>query len=271
MSMPVYLISSNYEHMPNGSLNEWENFKASSFSLEANTFFPTFWLLLFQQNNIHQARYIDDYDIDHSDTQIDREECFDEFGDSSFPYFIVSKTQAIENLRNRKTAFLNIFGQNFLQQYDDFQTIIHQYYTDHILLLTNGLDLSENSENEFRKELHAFELLEYPEQKQDDEYWNNLKNELRKYTDLNYFLYGKNYSEHKQFTYVENPYYDEQKTVFKDLPNWVYWIFGIIIAIPTIYIWLKTHSNLYAFLTFIVFAALFSFIAIKLTNQKPET
>ncbi len=271
MSMPVFLDSCSYDHMPNGSLNEWASFyHPNTFELEANAFFPLFWLLLFSQENIKHARYIDDYDIDDEQSSIERDECLDDFGDNTFPYFIVSQMNALNNLQKRKTSFLKIFGENFSESYSQFQDIIQEHYPQYILLRTNGLDLGENSEEEFKSELKHYENLEHEVNEDDLTYWNTIQKDMSRYQDLNYFLQGVNYSktEHDSSEDFEDLTYSTSDYIYKDLPNYVYWIFGIIIAVPTIYVWRTTHSNLYAFLTFALFAAIFSVIAIKLTKNK---
>lgn len=274
MSMPVFLDSCSYDHMPNGSLNEWANFyHPNTFEFEANAFFPLFWLLLFQQDNIKSAKYIDDYDIEFKQGQLNREEYFEDFEDmaqSSYPYFINSQQQALENLSKRKTGFLKIFGEHFSESYSQFQDIIQEHYPQYILLRTNGLDLGENSEEEFKSELKHYENLEYEANEDDLTYWNTIQKDMSRYQDLNYFLQGVNYSktEYDSSEDFEDLTYSTSDYIYKDLPNYVYWIFGIIIAIPTIYVWRTSHSNLYAFLTFALFAAIFSVIAIKLTKNK---
>ncbi len=269
MSMPIFLDNCIYDHMPNGSDNEWKNYSLHPYSREANAFFPLFWLLMFKQEDIKSARFIDDFDIDNVETEIDRQECFDDFGESTFPYFIVAQAQALENLQKRKSVFLNIFGQDLLKIYDHFQEIIQQYYPNYILLRTNGLDLVEKSEQNFRDGLSAFELLEYQHCEQDHKYWENIKADMQKYINLNYYLLGISSSNQfiDKLDYVENPNYVENKAVIKDLPNSIYWVLGILVGVPTVFAWFKTHSVFYALITFIILAAVLSFLVIKYTSR----
>lgn len=270
MSMPVFLDSCPYDHMPYGHLNEWKDFfSPHTYELEANAFFPLFWLLLFQQDNIKLAHYIDDQDI-AEESQTYRDEYLTEMEGEHYPYFIVSQADALENLSKRKSGFLKIFGDNFYESYSQFQHIIQAHYPQYILLRTNGLDLDNDSEEDFRSNLKYYENLEYETDEDDLEYWDDLKQERRRYQDLNYFLQGVSYSkiEPDSSEYFENATYSTTDYIYKDLPSYVYWIFGIIIAVPTILVWRSTHSNLYAFLTFVLLATIFCFIAIKLTKNK---
>ena len=98
MSMPVFLNSCSYDHMPNGQQNEWYDFyREATLELEANAFFPLFWMLLFNPDHIKHAKYIDDFDIDDALSQVDREDCFHEFGERRYPYFVVSQQDALKN------------------------------------------------------------------------------------------------------------------------------------------------------------------------------
>ena len=275
MSMPVFLDSCSYDHMPNGSLNEWANFySANTFELEANAFFPLFWSLLFSQNDIKFTKYIDDYDIEFKQGQLNREEYFEDFeymAQSSYPYFINSQQQALENLSKRKIGFLKIFGENFSESYSQFQQLIQDNYPQYILLRTNGLlDSDDLSKENFISDLKHYENLEHEANEDDLKYWNTIQKDMSRYQDLNYFLQGINHSdaEHDSFDHLENSNDLKPDYIYKDLPNYIYWIFGIIIAVPTIYVWHITHSNLYAVLTFALFATIFCVIAIKLTKSK---
>ena len=269
MSMPVFLDSCPYDHMPNGSLNQWKDFfSPHTFELEANAFFPLFWLLLFQQDNIKLAYYMDDQDI-AEESQTYRDEYLKEMGETHYPYFIVSQAHALENLSARKVGFLKIFGNDFAEYYSRFQHIIQENYPQYILLRTNGLDLDKNSEEEFKSELKHYENLEFEASEDDLTYWKNIQKNMSRYQDLNYFLQGANHSktDHGYSDHFESSNDLKPDYIYKDLPSYVYWIFGIIIAVPTILAWRDTHSNLYAFLTFAIFATIFCTIAIKLTRK----
>ena len=271
MSMPVFLNSCSYDHMPNGQQNEWYDFyREATLELEANAFFPLFWMLLFNPDHIKHAKYIDDFDIDDALSQVDREDCFHEFGERRYPYFVVSQQDALKNLKDRKQTFLDLFEQDLSSYYQHFQELIEEYYPDFILLRTNGLPLTEHSEQSFRQQLSAYALLGQIHADQDHDYWQTTKIEMQKYTSLIYFLQGS--SDLEGYRNPPEPLENQNDVVteppYKDLADYVYWIFGIIIGLPTVYIWFKTHSWFYAIITFIVLSAIFSFIAIKLTRKR---
>lgn len=93
---------------------------------------------------------------------------------------------------------------------------------------------------------------------------------ISRFENLADFLFGYPCSEINDVEQVlfKNQHHIAPKINNHDLPDFIYWIFGIIISIPTIYVWFKTHSGLYAFITFAILAAIFSFIVIKLTSKK---
>ncbi len=277
MSLPVYLDSSPFDHMPNGNQNEWKDFfKPNTYEFEANAFFPLFWLLLFSQDNIKRARYIDQYDIDDERSSVDREECFDDFGESTFPYFIASQAQALANLEKRKAGFLKIFGQEFENKYDHFSHIIQENFPKFILLRPNGLDLGEQDEEFFRKDCIVYENLEHEITMDDLKYWNDLKQDMRRYkNDLTYFLYGYNHAEQKtknqeNINLPENNQLNTKNTNspnIKKISEKIIWIIVIIVALATVIVLLQTQSIWYAIITFFVLAFTLSFLVSKFLNR----
>ncbi|RZG88297.1 hypothetical protein EXE10_03085 [Acinetobacter sp. WCHAc060033] len=271
MGLYAFLDSCELDHMPNGSLNEWDSLKPNAFSLECKSFIPLMWWLLYQQNSIQHARYVDEFDIDDPQSDMAREECIEDYGDATYPYFVISQSQALHNLIRRKQGFLSIFGQNFSAYYDDFYQLIEIYYPNYILFRPNYLDLSEQSEQEFRDKLSIYEALESMQIEAHQNYWDTVQTDLSHWeSDLRYFLLGTRYSgeEIEQLQYIQNQYYIEPASKKNELPEWLSWLLAVIIAIPAIFVWFKTHSTFFTVMAFSVSAFLIGILLIRFSSHK---
>lgn len=263
--MPVFLNSCHVNHMPNGRQNEWKDFfSLNSYELEANAFIPVFWLLLYSQENIKFARYVDDYDINNHETIIDRQECFEDFGNETYFYFIISKEIALKNLRERKKHFLQMFGSKYKKYYNIFEQIITEEYHQYILLRTNGLALDEQSEQNFKKSLIHYENLNKIHDFTENPYWQDIKYQMSFYENVVYFLMGMNFDCSRTIPVfkIKNTKYIS-KSDAKTIPSYLYWIFAIINGLVTFGVFIKTESILYGFISFIICSAIIIILTSK--------
>lgn len=160
MSHPVYLSSSALPRMPDGSRNEWQGFFGDGAELEANAFFPLFWLALFSESDIRHARFIDEYDIDDEDAAVEREECLDDFGaDATYPYLVTDNATAVARLAARREGIVGAIGERYRPIYEAFEALIAQRYPQYILLRTKGLPDAADAEPGLRGELAETERL----------------------------------------------------------------------------------------------------------------
>jgi len=141
MSHPVFLNDAPYDHMPNGSANEWSSFfsKAGQ-ELEANAFFPLLWMALFAAEDLRWARLIDDEDSDSPA----REDLDD--GDLSYPYLVTSQESALARFAQRKPYLQAELGAKYAGVVDAFEELIRSEYAPYILLRTSGLPDPEMQE-----------------------------------------------------------------------------------------------------------------------------
>lgn len=160
MSHRVYLSSSHLPRMPEGSRNEWRGFFGSGGELEANAFFPLFWRALFSENDIHRARFIDEYDVDDEAASVDREECLEEFGpDATYPYLATDKPSALARLASRREPIMTAIGERYRRIYNDFAAMIARDFDGHILLRTVGLPDAADAEPWLRTDLALLDKL----------------------------------------------------------------------------------------------------------------
>lgn len=133
--------------MPEGSRNEWrDHFSANGAELEANAFFPLFWRVLFDISDIQYASFIDDFDRSDEETITDREECLKQFGmDTTYPYLVTDSISAIARLATKRETIIESIGEYIRPLYESFETLIVNYFPDHILLRTSGLPDSEET------------------------------------------------------------------------------------------------------------------------------
>lgn len=160
MSHPVYLSSSTLPRMPEGSRNEWRSFFGDGAELEANAFFPLFWRVLFAEDDIRRARFIDEYDVDDENAAIDREECLHDFGtEATYPYLVTDAATALARLAARREGVIAAVGEQYRPIYDAFETFVAQRFPHHILLRTQGLPDAADAEPWLRTDLAAIERL----------------------------------------------------------------------------------------------------------------
>ncbi|SCX47434.1 hypothetical protein [Variovorax sp. EL159] len=161
MSHPVFLSSSTLPRMPEGSRNEWRDFFGHGGELEANAFFPLFWRALFSEADIRHARFIDEHDIDDEASEIEREECLEDFGpDATYPYLVVDKPTALARLASRREEIVAAVGERYRPIYESFEALLAQGFAGHILLRTSGLPDAADAEQWLRTDIAALEKLD---------------------------------------------------------------------------------------------------------------
>lgn len=151
MSYPVFLSSSLLPRMPEGSRNEWhKHFSGNSVELEANGFFPFFWRVLFTENDIRYARFIDEFDICDRGGAVCRNDYLSELGtEGTYPYLITNHHLAVSRLDELREKVLEAVGEQFRQVYESFEMLVRQHFPDYILLRTSCLpDMDSDSEME---------------------------------------------------------------------------------------------------------------------------
>lgn len=160
MSHPVYLSSSALPRMPEGSRNEWKSFFGDGAELEANAFFPLLWLALFDEGDIRHARFIDEYDTDDEASEVDREECLQDFGaDATYPYLVTDKATAVARLAQRREGVVSAIGERYRPIYEAFEAFVAQRYPQYILLRTQGLPDAADAGPGLRSELAETDRL----------------------------------------------------------------------------------------------------------------
>lgn len=274
MSHPVFLTSSTFSHMPQGSQNQWaEFFQSATFELEANAFIPILWFMLFKQENIFWTRYIDDLDINDERNQIDLEERQEDFGESQYAYLVIDQQQALLNLADRKPLFIETFGAENSYHFEDFKSLIEQHYPEYVLLRTSGLPLDLNDAH------FLTQLLQHIENSAQDHsqqisFIEMQRIELARFDDHPYFFYGVNLHDpiHDLNTKEDLSTPDQIDPASSQQPlatsGLAIWICTAIVAILTIAIWFTTQSALYAVVTFFISAFVLGFISSKLGEQK---
>lgn len=141
MSHPVFLNDAPYDHMPNGSANEWSSFfSKDGQELEANAFFPLLWMALFAVEDLRWARLIDDEDMDSPA----REDL--DVGDIRYPYLVTSQEGALARFAQRKPYLQAELGPKYAGVVDAFEELIRLKYAPYILLRTSGLPDPEMQE-----------------------------------------------------------------------------------------------------------------------------
>jgi hypothetical protein len=120
MSHTVFLNASSRPRMPNGEAGEWASFWSDEKEeLESNNGIPLLWWCLFNSNDIHKARLIDDGDVGSEE----RDELYDDIGDKeiTYPYVVTSQETGLERLARRRDAVLAAIGREHAPTYDAFE------------------------------------------------------------------------------------------------------------------------------------------------------
>jgi hypothetical protein len=145
MSHTVFLNASSRPRMPNGEAGEWASFWSDEKEeLESKNGIPLLWWCLFNSNDIHKARLIDDGDIGSED----RDELYDDIGDKeiTYPYLVTSQEKGLERLGRRREAVLAAIGRERAPMYDAFMDLIKRDFGPFILVRTSGLPDAPDAE-----------------------------------------------------------------------------------------------------------------------------
>lgn len=287
MNNPVFLTSSTFSQMPIGSLNQWQAFyHTASFELEADTFIPILWLMLFRQNNLYWAKYTDLLDINDEGNLDDLAEFHDTFGESAYAYLVIDQQQALANLAQRKSLFINTFGSENIYHFEYFQSLIELHFPQHILLRASGLSLNLDDADFLLEPLERFENFQQDQINLAD-FAEIQHNDLARFDNHSYFFYGvdnntetnalkndaieyANESEnssteqHTSMTEINEP----QSLPSSKSSTIAIGICTFIVATLTITVWYFTHSILYAVIVFLVSAFVLGFISSKLEHSK---
>ncbi|SPL69479.1 hypothetical protein [Acinetobacter stercoris] len=279
MSHRVFLTSSPFSHMPVGRQNQWKFFSQNSrYELEANGFLPILWILMFTQQHMQWAAFVDDFDIDETSTQLARQECMDNFGDSVYPYLVISTSEAQARLVQRKDAFLKIIGNDYAEIFQEFQDIIQQHFPDYILLRTQGLPDINQAENWLQNSIIPIETLENGTSLEKNPlFWKRFLNDLQQYPhEAQYFLRG--YSASKARQLPQNPELDhirEKPThIILETPQhhiYIFIILFILLAfVAAIGTFIYSGSWMYSLIAFMVIAGLLIYIFTRLRENNNE-
>lgn len=273
MSHPVFLTSTTFSHMPIGSQNQWADFyQTAVFELEANAFIPILWLMLFKQDNIYWAKYIDELDHNEQRNQDDLEEYQQDFAESCYAYLVIEQQQALNNLEQRKSLFIATFGEENIHHFEDFKSYILQYYPHFILLRTNGLPLELNDSNFLTQPLTQIENAQ-SDHAENIAFLESQRSELARFDDYPYFFYGVDAisiapepSQQEQSSAA--PIHTNQSLSTTDSSGIAIWICTGIVALLTLGVWFLSSSILYSVLIFMISAFVLGFISSKIGEEK---
>ncbi|MEN8281400.1 hypothetical protein [Acinetobacter gerneri] len=272
----VFLTSCPFDHMPLGHLNQWKVFaEVPRPELEANSFLPILWLMMFKQDHIQWARFIDDFDIDDENVAAERQSCLENFGtESEYPYLITDTASALQLLKQRKAEFLQITGDQYTDIYHEFEIMVEKYYPDHVLLRTLGLPDINQAENWLQNSMIPLEALGTGHSLQKNPiFWKRFLNDLHQYPhEVQYFLRGYSRAKAKVFPQSselqqirEHPSHIQDSPAFipQSLFLLLFLILGIFAAIAT---YLYSASIIYSFIALMVVAGLCTYIFIRINE-----
>lgn len=274
MSHPVFLTSSSFSHMPLGSQNQWQDFfQTASFELEANAFIPILWFMLFKQDNLHWAKYIEDLDFNDIHHQNDFEEYQQESLDEHYAYLVIDQQQALLNLAQQKSVFLEIFGAEHLGYFADFQAMIEQHFPQYILLRTSGLPLDPDDA----------EFLLYPLQQLENYQLNTVQNsdfaefqreDFARFEDQSYFFYGEiptivleSKLKNQIDPFENSESFTSMTTQDTRSSSLAIWLCTAIVVLATLAVYFSSHSLLYSAIVFFVSAFVLGFISSKIQKK----
>jgi hypothetical protein len=271
MSHPVFLTSTTFSHMPIGSQNQWADFyQTAVFELEANAFIPILWLMLFKQDNIYWAKYIDELDHNEQRNQDDLEEYQQDFAESCYAYLVIEQQQALNNLEQRKSLFIATFGEENIHYFEEFKSYILQYYPHFILLRTNGLPLELNDSNFLTLPLTQIENAQ-SDHAENIAFLESQRSELARFDDYPYFFYGADVlSSSVALDSLEQPSSSmlDTKPPSTTASGLAIWICTGIVALLTLGVWFLSSSILYSVLIFMISAFVLGFISSKIGETK---
>lgn len=274
MSHPVFLTSSSFSHMPLGSQNQWQDFfQTASFELEANAFIPILWFMLFKQDNLHWAKYIEDLDFNDIHHQNDFEEYQQEFLDEHYAYLVIDRQQALVNLAQQKSVFLEIFGVEHVGYFADFQEMIEQHFPQYILLRTSGLPLDPD-DAEFL--LHPLQQLENYQLNttQNSDFAEFQREDFARFEDQSYFFYGETPTivlesdlKNQIDPFENSESFTSMTTQDTRSSSLAIWLCTAIVVLATLAVYFSSHSLLYSAIVFFVSAFVLGFISSKIQKK----
>jgi len=148
--------------MPSGEANEWRKFWHDGGSeLEAKNAIPLLWWCLFGEADVAHARIVDNFDVDDPDGE--REDFKVESGyseDTTYPYLVTSREQALVRLTRRRGPVLRGIGEKYAPIYDGFVALMERDFGPFILLRTAGLPDPEDAESWLRETAGSMDRLD---------------------------------------------------------------------------------------------------------------
>ena len=286
MSHPVFLTHSAFAHMPSGSQNEWSTFfQHASFELQADSFIPILWLMLFRAEDLKWASYTDLIDHDHPDLQAELEAYKHEFDDHEYAYLVTSQSAALTNLEQQREFFTRTFGEEYLSFFEHFKTTLRQHYSDYVLLRSSGLATAFDDAEHLTLPLEQMAMFDATATEQPP-FQAYLKTALIDFDDPAYFFYGIAPSiESSSEILVEDHTADltsakaeviepsASQTLTTPTANSSGTLIAIctaIVAILTLGVWYLTQSVLNSVVVFIVSAFILGFISSLMGKPKIE-
>lgn len=276
MSQPVFLTSSHLEHMPIGSQNQWSDFyHNASFELQADSFVPILWFMLFNPSDLNWAKYTDLLDHADPNPQTMLAEYQHDFAEHQYAYLVTDQDNALQNLEKNKAFFIESAGEAQLNHYDHFKQLIEEHYPEHILLRSSSMPIDFDSDQHLRFPLEQLEQFQ-----QDPSPENGLihyqKVALSEFDDYAYFFLGVEPNTMTQEMDHSADEVQELEAESTPVPSsshsgMAVWICTAIVSILTLIVWFKTSSILYSFVVFIVSAFVLGFISSIMGKSKAET
>lgn len=269
MSYPVFLNAAALPRMPDGSKNEWRAFwNDGGIELAANGWPPLLWLALFTPGDMRQARMADDEDADSEG----RAELEADFGETTYPYLVASIGDALAALASRRQVILQGIGEKFAPAVDAFAALLKEKFPACVLCRTGGMVDVADAGPALQRALADFERLAAGaggENSIADEMANLRRQDSR-----------------SQMLMLVGTAHEEDGAAREDggaLPatdapapppararaaprnsEWLDWACALVVGLPAVGVYLRTHSVLLGILTFAGICAVVVFARIKL-------
>ena len=164
-------------------------FQTATYELEANNFIPILWLMLFKQENLQWAKYLDDIDCQDKLSPDHLAEYEQDYIESRYAYLVIDQKTALSNLSQQKAHFIHIFGAEYTAVFEHFFHLIEQNYPHYILLRTSGLPLDDGDTDFLIKPLRQIGNIQ-SESETKKHFFYTLNQHLKTYPDHSYFFHG---------------------------------------------------------------------------------
>jgi hypothetical protein len=270
MSYPIFLNAVALPRMPDGSKNEWQTFwNDGAVELEANGWPPLLWMALFKPGDMRQARMVDNEDVDSEG----RAELEEEFGEMTYPYLLTSIDDALATLAGRRPALLRGIGEKFAPAVDAFAALLKEKFPAYVLCRTGGMVDVPSAGPELQRALADFERLAPGTGGE-----NSIADEMAKLR--------KQDSRSQMLMLVGSVHEEDAATLNGDAlspaapatpaappskaqaaprnSEWLDWACALVVGLPAVGVYLRTHSVLLGVLTFAGVCAVVVLVRVKL-------